>query len=237
MCWAVKGMMMKTVMISALVAAVSLTACVSQPETTRSANFVQAEVPNGKPTSKVRGADVLGAQFNVVKVEVDVPTTLRVSEANSYKPAADIVWHGDPLGDRYEQVKAIFENALKVGTETMHKGPKVIVRIEVTKFHALTQRTRYTIGGVHAMRFVMSVVDAKTGAVLMAPRNVVADVRASGGPAAIAEDEAGRTQKVVVTEQLVSVIRRELSNPAETRPKMAAFKPKAGAAAAASVTQ
>ncbi|MGR3344325.1 MAG: DUF6778 family protein, partial [Paracoccaceae bacterium] len=41
-----------------------------------------------------------------------VPETLRVSERNSYKPIADIVWCEDPFGDRHDQVKAIFEEGI-----------------------------------------------------------------------------------------------------------------------------
>ena len=45
------------------------------------------------------------------------------------------------------------------------------------------------------------------------PREVRADAKAAGGQAAIAEEQAGRTQKVVVTEKLVETLRRELSGP------------------------
>lgn len=47
------------------------------------------------------------------------------------------------------------------------------------------------------------------------PRKVVADVKAAGGYKAIAEDDAGRTQRVVVVERLAQVIARELSAPAQ----------------------
>ena len=42
----------------------------------------------------------LAAQYDVAEVKIVVPQTLRVSEANSYRPNADIVWRGDPPGDR-----------------------------------------------------------------------------------------------------------------------------------------
>ena len=63
------------------------------------------------------------------------------------------------------------------------------------------------------MVFDLTVVDASTGAVIDGPRRVKADARAAGGQAAIAEEQAGRTQKVVVTEKLVETLRRELSGP------------------------
>jgi hypothetical protein len=80
----------------------------------------------------------------------------------------------------------------------------------VTRFHCLTEKTRNTIGGVHSLAFDLTVRHAETGEILDGPRRVVADVKASGGTKAIAEDYAGRTQKVVVTERLASVLQREL---------------------------
>ena len=93
------------------------------------------------------------------------------------------------------------------------------VDIEITYFHCLTEKARYTVGGVHSMKFLLTVRDIETGAILQGPRKVVADVKAAGGQKAIAEDEAGRTQKVVVTEHLVEVIRRELSVPVAVVPE------------------
>lgn len=156
----------------------------------------------------------LVAQYDVEAIRVTVPRSLKVSEANTFKPRADIVWRGEARGDRHAQVAAIFQEAMTTGTAMMQKGRKVDVEVEVIRFHALTEKTRYTIGGVHEMTFRLSVRDAATGEILDGPREVVADVKASGGSAAIAEDQAGRTQRVVIVERLAEVIRRELSAPA-----------------------
>jgi hypothetical protein len=153
------------------------------------------------------------AQYDVKAVNVVVPRNLRVSEANSFHPNVEIVWRGEPAGDRYQQVKAIFDQAMAQGTASMKSGPQVVVDIEVTRFHCLTEKTRFTVGGIHNMNFVMTVRDAATGAILQGPRLVVADIKASGGARAVAEDNAGRTQRVVVVERLTEVIRRELSAP------------------------
>lgn len=151
--------------------------------------------------------------FVVEEVRVSVPDDLRVSEANVYFPLADIVWRGDPYGDRPAQVQEIFEDAFAKGTASLSGGPKVVVDVAVRRFHAVTEKARYTIGGVHSMRFVMTVRDAATGAVLMGPKLVSADMRASGGVKAIAEDARGYTQRVAVTRHLAEVVARELASP------------------------
>jgi hypothetical protein len=153
----------------------------------------------------------LEAQYDVEAIRISVPRSLKVSEANSFKPRADIVWRGDLPGDRHAQVAAIFAEASAQGTAAMQTGRKVDLEIEVTKFHALTEKTRYSIGGVHEMRFHLTVRDALTGQVLDGPRAIAADVKASGGGQAIAEEQMGRTQRVVTIERLTQVIRRELS--------------------------
>lgn len=153
----------------------------------------------------------LAAQYDVAEVRIVVPQTLRVSEANSYRPNADIVWRGDPPGDRYAQVQAIMAEGFAQGTAAMTAGRRVIVEAEVVRFHCLTEKTRYSIGGVHSIRFNLTVRDAESGQVIDGPRLVKADIKASGGEKALAEDRAGRTQRVVIVEDLTAVSRRELS--------------------------
>lgn len=157
------------------------------------------------------GTVVLAPKYDVVEVNVTVPDTLRVSEANMFYPIADIVWRGEPRGDRYQQVKKIFEDGFGFGTSGMRSGPRVIVEAEVTRFHALTEKTRITVGGMHSIRFNLTLRDAETGAIIDGPRKVIADVRGAGGAAALEEDRQGRTQRVVIVERLAQVIRSELS--------------------------
>jgi hypothetical protein len=94
----------------------------------------------------------------------------------------------------------------------MTLGRGAIVSLEVTRFHGLTEKARYTVGGNYAMHFLMTVRDAVTGEILDGPRPVVADVRGVGGVRAIAEDNAGRTELEVVTERLADVLRGELTS-------------------------
>lgn len=194
-------------LVFVLPVAVLLSACVSSEPASRST----VDPATTATRSGGRGPVVLASTYDVVGISVNVPQTLRVSEANSFHPNADIVWHGDPYGDRYQQVASIFRDAATAATGPMHQGRRVNVGIEVIRFHGVTDKTRYTIGGTHSMHFILTVTDAATGQVLDGPRRVLADVKAAGGNAAVAEDRAGRTQRVVVTDHLTQVLRRELS--------------------------
>lgn len=151
------------------------------------------------------------SQYDVADITVSVPAELTVSEANLFFPAADIVWRGEPVGDRHAQVAAMVTEAMATGTAMMTKGRSVDVDVVVTRFHCVTERTRYSIGGVHSMQFEMTVRDAATGDILDGPRLVVADTPAAGGAKALAEDQAGQTQRVVVMARIAEVIRAELS--------------------------
>ena len=148
--------------------------------------------------------------LNVTQVVIKVPTSLRVSEADSYYPIADVVWRGEPRDNRLVQVNRIFNEAAAKGTAELKSGLAVIAEVEVTRFHCLTERTRNSIGGMHSLHFELTIRDAATGRVLDGPRLVNADVKASGGAKAIAEDYAGRTQRVVVVDRLAQVLHDEL---------------------------
>jgi hypothetical protein len=159
-----------------------------------------------------RGGPIyLASQYDVAEITVEVPTDLVVSEANSYYPDADIVWRGEALGDRHAQVADIVAEAVEVGTEVMTEGREVDVLVRLTRFHAVTEITRYTFGGVHAVQFVLEVRDHATGALIDGPREVVANAPASGGQKALDEDQAGRTQRVVIVERVAEAVRRALS--------------------------
>jgi hypothetical protein len=201
--------------LTALVIALGLSACAQVDTASRRATADLPLLPNEMNLlAETSGARVLHAQYDVEAINIVVPTDLKVSEANAFYPRADIVWRGEPRGDRYAQVSAIFSEAISRGTASMASGRQVAVDIEVMRFHCLTEKTRYTVGGTHSLKFEMTVRDVATGEVIDGPRLVVADIAAAGGARAIAEDEAGRTQRVVVVERLAEVIRRELSAPA-----------------------
>ena len=182
--------------------------------TAPSRNLTDTGLSVAAPVAGGRVADgmmVEQTQYNVARITVDVPRSLRVSEANVFYPVADIVWHGDPLGDRYAQVTTILQEGLATGTATMKTGRAVEVDAQLIRFHALTPKTRYTVGGVHDTEFLLTVRDAATGEVLDGPRKVMADVRAAGGQRALEEEAAGITQRSVIEARIAAVIGQELS--------------------------
>ena len=198
--------MKKLALVTAVGAGLALSGCASAPVemTTRGAQSPLSEQQIVPATLPVE----------VVSVDVDVPRSLKVSEANRFLPGGDIVWRGDPPGDRYKQVQAIFETAMREGADAIEgDGVPVTLDIEVTRFHALTEKARYTVGGVHAIQFNMQLRDPETGAPLGEPHFVKADFRALGGQAAVRAEQAGLTQKKRITEHLAKVIRTELTSP------------------------
>lgn len=189
-----------------------LAACVSPDPASRAAVSVSPQRPASvTPTEGHR--TVLRAQYDVQQVAITVSSKLKVSEANVFYPIADIVWRGEPRGDRHGQVQAIFQEAAGQAISPVPQGRKVNVAIEVTRFHCLTEKTRYTVGGTHSLHFTLTVSDAETGQIIDGPRPVVADIKASGGAHAIAEDQMGMTQRVVIVTRLTEAIRRELATP------------------------
>ena len=151
--------------------------------------------------------------LDIQEIRVNVPRTLKVSEKNRYYPGGDIVWRGEPMGDRYQQVTAIFEEAMARGTAGMDSGLPAVLDVEVKRFHALTEKTRYTVGGVHALTFVITLRDPATGQAMTQPREIKADLKGYGGSQAIAAEQRGQTQRVRITGHLAQVIRAELTEP------------------------
>ncbi len=178
---------MKHVRLTALtmVLGFGLAACGSVETATRNAPLEQI------PAEMVAPAP----SFTLAGLSVDVPNTLKVSEKNSYYPGGDIVWRGDTYGNRYQQVGEIFEQAITLGTSELQGAVDVVVEIELRRFHALTEKARYSVGGIHSIEFVMTIRDPHTGAVLRGPREIKADLVAYGGSKALQAEARGLTQK------------------------------------------
>lgn len=197
---------------ASLASALLLSACVASEPASRSVSADALTLASrGTGSIPGNGPRIVAPLYTVADVQVSVPRSLRVSEANVFYPMADIVWRGDAIGDRHQQVAAILNDAARKATASMQGPRQAVVHIELVRFHGVTEKTRYTVGGTHNMDFNLTVLDASTGAVIDGPRLVKAEAKAAGGQAAIAEEQAGRTQKVVVTEKLVQTLQRELS--------------------------
>ena len=200
------------VRLSLVGAVFALSACVTPEPASRAATDTLALHPSA--SAKGSAAPVVAApQWNVRAVEVVVPDRLHVSEANMLYPIADIVWRGDPRGDRHAQVQAIVAEAAKRATAGMTKGEPVVVAIEMQRFHALTERARYTVGGSYGLRFTLTLRDAKTGAVIDGPRKLAVGFPAAGGQKAIEQEAQGLTEKVAITQYLTEFLRAELARP------------------------
>ena len=189
-------------LIAAMMMGLAVSACASVETATRNSPLETGELTQVAPSYDVRS------------VRVNVPKTLKVSEANRYLPGGDIVWREDPLGDRHAQVKTIVEAAMLQGVREIEPGEiPVMLDIEMTKFHALTEKARYTIGGVHALQFKMLLRNPETGHTLGEPKFIKADFKALGGKAAIKAESKGMTQKYRITNHLAQVIQCELTDP------------------------
>lgn len=195
-------------LIAAIVMGLAVSGCASMETATRNA-------PLESPAIKAAPA---ATAFDVQSVRVSVPETLKVSDANSFYPGGDIVWREDPPGDRRGQVEEIVEAAMLQGVRSLDTGVDtggvpVMLDVEVTRFHALTEKARYTVGGVHALQFAYRLRDPETGEAYGEPKFVKADFKALGGVRAIAAERKGITQKHRITNHLAEVIRTELADP------------------------
>ncbi len=144
--------------------------------------------------------------WNVRAVTVSVPENLTVSEANTFTPDADIVWHGDPLGDRKAQVAAILEEGISEGARGLRGHQSVQLNVTLVEFHAVTPRARAEApSAVHNISYAVQVVNAHTGAALTEPQLIRADLEALTGRAASEAEARGATQKQRITEHLKNV--------------------------------
>ena len=145
--------------------------------------------------------------WRVSKININVPRSLSVSEENTYAPEADIVWRGEPEGDRHAQVAQIFNDSARAGTRALRGSRPVTLDITVHGFHALSDkaRTQLSSSGVHIIIFDMT-VRASNGTILAQEQNVQADLIAYVGEQAKAAEEQGITPRVRIVHHLTNVI-------------------------------
>lgn len=198
---------MKLFRIIALIGIASVVSACSNPQmAARNVVGLDANMPSASATFM--------PDARIASVTVDVPRRLSVSEANSYFPKGDIVWRGDMYGDRHEQVKAIVSDSAQRTAARLTGSRPVNMHIEVTRFHGLSEKARYSTGGVHNMNFKVTLTDPSTGTVLRGPRHVVSNLDAFGGNEAIEADKRGENQKARVTAFLSEVLHTEVTQPA-----------------------
>lgn len=171
--------------------------------------------------------------WRIVAVDVRVPGSLTVSEANLYAPNADIVWREDPLAAetdrettasiRRQQVDDIMTKAVWRGTRTFSRksgGTRpVTLRITMQRFHALSQKARIKLNrsGVHNITFSAQFVDHRTGTTLTKPERIDADLYAFVGKDAHNAEVRGQTQRVRISDHVANVINGWLGHGPDVR--------------------
>ena len=151
--------------------------------------------------------------FSIDSFTVSVPKSLTVNDKNLYYPRGDIVWRGDLPGDRHAQVKAMIEAGLRNAAPRLTGSRPVRIDVQVLRFHALSEKARYTVGGVHNITMMYRLIDVSNGLQIGPTKTLQADLDALGGQAAIDADSKGRTQKARIVAHLTQVFTKELSEP------------------------
>ncbi len=146
--------------------------------------------------------------WRLAEVRVNVPKSLKVSEAKTLLPSADIVWREDPLGDRHAQVGKIMEAAVLRGAQGLRGSRPVIIDITVSRFHALTYEAELSNSdwGVHNVDFTAQVFDARTGEVLVGPTAIRAETPAWSGARMKEARRKGVTQKSMITNHVAATV-------------------------------
>lgn len=146
--------------------------------------------------------------WHVTEVVVDVPDALTVSELNSLAPNADIVWHGEKLGDRKKQVATLLREATLRGTTELAGTRDVTVVVSLIEFHAVTPAAvSIAPAAVHRIRYELQVFDSATLIPLTEVIHIQADLDALVGAAANVAAVTGQTQRVRISDHLTAVTR------------------------------
>jgi hypothetical protein len=150
----------------------------------------------------------LAKSWRLAEVRVNVPRSLKVSEAKTLLPTADIVWREDPLGDRYDQVGKIVQTAVLRGAQGLRGGRPVIIDVTVTRFHALTFEAELSKSdwGVHNIDFTAQVLEAGSGAVLLPATKIRAELPAYSGARMREARLKGITQKSMITNHVAATV-------------------------------
>lgn len=205
-------------MIMLALAAITVSACAGPQTATRNAIGTAAPESNGlartaAEVAQAQGSNVFIPDVNIARVTIDVPLKLKVSEKNTYYPSGDIIWRGDLFGDRHAQVKAVLQAGADLASEQLKGSTPVHMHIQLTRFHGLTEKARYSTGGVHNINFYVTLFDPATGQKIRPAEHVVTNLDALRGTEAIQADRLGNTQKFRITQFLGKVLAQELSQP------------------------
>lgn len=145
--------------------------------------------------------------WNVTDVRVVVPASLTTTEANTFTPNADVVWHGDPPGNRKAQVQAIMTEAARRAVKPLRGGKRAVLNVTLAEFHAVTPKAVSSApAAVHNIAFVAQMFDS-AGNALTPATQIRADLPAYVGSQAYYAAANGPTQKTRITQHVDAVIK------------------------------
>lgn len=146
--------------------------------------------------------------WKLANVVASVPASLTVSNSNTYAPNADIVWHGEPFGDRRAQVASILDEGITQGAAGLRGNRAVTMRARVLQFHAVTPAAvSRAPAAVHNIQYTIQVFDANTEQELTPEKIISADLEAYVGAAAVAAAINGLTQRRRIVDHIDLVTR------------------------------
>lgn len=144
--------------------------------------------------------------WNVRQVIATVPEFLTVSNDNTYAPNADIVWHGEPFGNRRDQVAAILREGVTRGSARLSGPRNVAISTQMLHFHGVTPlATNRAPGAVHNIAFRAVVFDATTREPLTEIARIEADLEANIGAVAVTAALQGETERKRIVDHLARV--------------------------------
>ncbi len=138
-------------------------------------------------------------------VQVVVPDALTTSEQNSFAPNFDIVWHGDPVGDRKAQVTEILRAGISRGASSLRGPVPVTLQVILIRFHAVTPlAVSRAPAAVHDIAYTVQAFNS-AGQPVSEQVFIRADIEAFVGTQAIVAAQTGETQKKRITDHLADV--------------------------------
>lgn len=156
--------------------------------------------------------------WRLKNVRVVVPSDLTVSHANTFAPNADIVWHGEPFGNRRSQVAAILREGVTLGARELRGARDVTFSVTLIQFHAVTPAAvGRAPAAVHNISYALEVLDSKTGVALTKREVIQADLEAYVGSAAVAAAINGNSQRVRIVNHIGRVTRGWLGKGSDQR--------------------
>ena len=144
--------------------------------------------------------------WRVTEVRATTPESRSVSEDNVLVPLADIVWHGEPAGDRRAQVAAIVAEGVTAAAAPLDGRRPVEIHIAVDRFHGVTPAAvNQSPGAVHDITFRAAIVDRRTREVLVPPTRIDAALVAYTQRAAVVSRLDGETERQRIVDHVAGV--------------------------------